>query len=150
VGTHRNRPCLFYAAALREKEFMQTYSERSTQLALDASVAVLVLTNAQCDDLEFLSLKPRQIPESTLLELRTHWAGRGLRSVGIIGLVGTSPRCALKEELEPEQISALAGAFLAYLHVLFAGSFAEQQAGAETAELCRMWSLEDPRPEKFN
>ena len=127
-----------------------TYSEKSTQLALDASVAVLVLTNAQCDDMEFLPLKPRQMTESDAAELLTRWPGRGLRSVGLIGLVGMSPRCALKEPLEPEQVSALAGAFLAYLHVLFCDSFAEQQEGVEIAEMRRLWSLEDPRPEKFN
>jgi hypothetical protein len=128
-----------------------TYSEQSTQLALDASVAVLVLTNAQCDDMEFLPLKPRQMTESEKAELVTRWPGRGLRSVGVIGLVGTAPRCALKEPLEPEQVSALAGAFLAYIHVLFCDSLAEQQEGVEIAELERLYALRaDPRPEKFN
>ena len=127
-----------------------TYSEKSTQLALDASVAVLVLTNAQCDDMEFLPLKPRQMTEREAAELLTRWPGRGLRSVGIIGLVGTSPRSAWKEPLEPEHLNALAGAFLAYLHALFCDSFAAQQEGVEIAELESLYALQaDPRPEKF-
>lgn len=127
-----------------------TYSERSTQLALDASIAVLVLTNAQGNDVEFLPLKPRQMSESETAELAVRWPGRGLRSVGVIGLVGTSPFCALKEPLEPEQVSALAGAFLAYLHVLFRDSFAVQQEAAEIAELERLYAQADMRPEEFN
>lgn len=119
-----------------------TYTEQSMQLVCDASVAVLVLTNAQCDDVEFLPLKPRRMTESEVVELFTRWPGRGLRSVGVIGLVGTSPRCALKEPLEPEQVSALAGAFISHLHVLFCDSFAEQQEGAEIQELRRLLGLD--------
>jgi hypothetical protein len=124
-----------------------TYAERSTQLALDASVAVLILLNPECDDVEFVPLKPKGMTESECAALRARWAGRGLRSVGVLGLVGASPRCALKEPLEPEQVSALAGAFLAYIHTLFCDSFAEQLSATETQELGRLWSLEDPRPE---
>jgi hypothetical protein len=124
-----------------------TYTEKSTQLVLDASVAVLVLSNAQCDDLEFLPLRPRQMTESDIAELLTRWTGRDLRSVGVIGLVGATPRCALKELLEPELTSALANAFLAYLQVLFCDSLAAQQNGAEIQELARLWSLQDPRLE---
>jgi len=128
-----------------------TYTEKSTQLALDSSVAVLV-TNAQVDDLEFLPLKPRQMSETDRAELAARWPGRGLRSMGVIGLVGTSPRYALKEPLEPEQVSTLAGAFLAYLHVLFSDSF--KQEGAATSEpghndfvqfAERLYALEDSR-----
>jgi hypothetical protein len=125
---------------------MQPYSERAAQLALDASVVVLVLANAQCDDLEMLPLKPRQMSEGDIAELLTRWPGRGLRSIGVIGLCGTSPRYALKVPLEPEQVSALAGAFLAYLHVLFCDSFAAQQEGAEIAELKRLYALQAGNP----
>jgi hypothetical protein len=124
-----------------------SYTEKSTQLALDASVAVLVLTNEQCDDLEFVPLKPRLMTAAENAGLLSRWPGRGLRSVGVIGLVGASPRCALKEPLEPEQVSALAGAFLAYLHVLFSDSFEAQREGFEIAELCRLWQMDDPRTE---
>ena len=121
-----------------------SYSEQSMKLALDSSVAVQVLMGAP-DDVEFIPVKPRAADENWLAELKDRWPGRGLRSVGIIGLVGTSPHCVLKEPLEPEQVTALAGSFLAYLHVLFCDSFAEQQQGAEVQELNRLWSLVDPR-----
>jgi hypothetical protein len=127
-----------------------TYSEKSTQLALDASIAVLVLTNAQFDDVEFLPLKPRQMTESEKAELVTRWPGRGLCSIGVLGLVGMTPRSAFKEPLEPEQVTALAGAFLAYLHALFSDRFAEQLEGAEIAELERIYALGGQAPEKFN
>lgn len=123
---------------------MQTYSEKSTKLALDSSVAVLVLMGTP-DDVEFIPLKPRAADEKTLADLKARWPGRGLRSVGVIGLCGTSPRYELKEPLEPEQVTALAGAFLAYLHALFADSFAEQREGVEIQELQRMWSMPDTR-----
>jgi hypothetical protein len=130
---------------------MQTYSEKSTQLALDASVAVLVLMGAH-DDVEFIPLKPRMIDENMSAELKARWPGRGLRSVGMLGLCGTSPRCALKEPLEPEQVSALMGAFLAYCHALFCGRFntqqdrfAAQMETADIAELERLYLLPDTR-----
>jgi hypothetical protein len=123
------------------------YSEQSTQLALDASVAVLVLSNPECNDVEFLMLKPKRMGECELAELKDRWPGRGLRSVGTIGLVGTSPRWALKEPLTFEQISVLADAFLAYLHVLFCDALAGQQESAEVAELERLHTLVDARTE---
>ena len=120
---------------------MQTYSEKSTQLALDASVAVLVLCNPSCTDIEMLMVKPHPRAESELAQLERHWHGRNLRSIGIVGLVGTTPKCALKEPLEPEVTSRLADAFLAYLHTLLCDSFAVQME----KELERIWSLPDHR-----
>lgn len=102
-----------------------TYQERSTQLTADSSVAVQVLMGAP-DDVEFVPLKPRAANAEMWAELKDRWPGRGLRSIGLIGLVGTTPQCALREPLEPEQLSALANAFLTYLHVLLADSFATQ------------------------
>jgi len=121
-----------------------TYVEKSTKLACESSVAVMVLMGAP-DDVEFLPVKPRMADANMLDELKARWHGRGLRPVGMMGLCGTSPRCELKEPLEPEQVTALAGAFLAYLHVFFRDSFAEQLEGVEVQELGRLWSLEDPR-----
>ena len=40
-----------------------TYSEKSTQLAIDSSIAVLVLGNEDCTDVEMLPLRPNQMPE---------------------------------------------------------------------------------------
>jgi hypothetical protein len=124
-----------------------TYSEQSAQLAVDSSVAVLVLSNPECNDVEFLMLKPKRMGTCELAELKARWPGRELRSVGTIGLVGTSPRWALKEPLTFEQISALADAFLAYLHVLFCDALAGRQESAEVAELERLHTIADTRTE---
>ena len=120
------------------------YNARATELAREASVAVLVLMGAP-DDVEFVPCWPRAADAKMRADIKARWPGRGLRSVGLIGLCGTSPRVALKDPLEPEQVSALADAFLAYLHSLYCDSFAAQQEGAEIQELARMWSLEDTR-----
>lgn len=119
---------------------MLTYSERATELAANASVAVQVLMGAP-DDVEFISLKPKMANERWLAELRDRWPGRGLRSVGVIGLCGTSPVIALKEPLEPEQVNALMSEFLAHIHVLFCDTF----EAAEIAELERLHALPDTR-----
>jgi len=122
-----------------------SYSEKSTQLVLDASVAVLVLMGAP-DDVEFLPLKPIMADETMRAELKARWPGRGLRSVGMIGLCGLSPRVCLKEPLDMEQASVLADAFLAYLHGLFCDRFAIQAEAAEIAELERVFRLPDILP----
>lgn len=124
-----------------------TYVEKYTQLAADASVAVLVLSNPECDDTEFLMLKPKRPSACELADLKMRWPGRGLESVGIFALVGTSPRWALKEPLSLEQLTALADAFLAYLHALFCDALAGQQESSEVAELERLHALFDPRAE---
>ena len=41
------------------------------------------------------------------------------------GLGGRSPRFALKDQLEPEHISALADAFLEHVYAVFCDGFAE-------------------------
>ncbi len=118
-----------------------TYTEKSEQLALEASVAVLVLLGTAPRDAEFIPLKPRMADGQTLDELKARWPGRGLRSVGVMGLCGTAPRAAFKEPLEPEQVSTLMDVFLEYLHSLFCDSF----AAVEVAELERLWLLPDTR-----
>jgi len=124
-----------------------TYLEKSTELACAASVAVMVLANGQNDDIEFLPLQPLRFSDAEMLDLRARWAGRDLRSVGVIGLVGATPKCALKEELDVNVTTSLGGAFLAYIQVLFRDGFAAQLEGVEIAELFKLWHMEDPRLE---
>jgi hypothetical protein len=124
-----------------------TYLEKSSNLACAASVAVFVFVNEPGTDIEFLMLKPMQCPDSELEAIRTSWAGRGLRSVGVIGLVGATPKCAFKEPLDASVTTSLAGAFVAYLQSLFQESFAAQLQGVEIAELFKLWHMEDPRLE---
>jgi hypothetical protein len=123
-----------------------TYSERSAQLAVDSSISALVLMGAP-DDVEFIQLRPKRADANKLAELKARWPGRGLRAVGVIGLVGTAPRYVLKEPLATEEVSALADAFLAYLHALFCDGFAAQEESAEVAELERWYALQDTRTE---
>lgn len=122
------------------------YLEESRQLALDASVAVQVLMGSDPRDVEFIPLRPKAADTSMWAELAARWPGRGLRSIGVIGLVGIVPKVALKELLEPKQVSLLTTGFLAYLHELLSGSFAAQTEAAEIAELERVYLLPDTRP----
>ena len=62
---------------------MQTYSEKSTQLAVDASVAVLALLGTAPGDVEFIPIKPILADENIHAELKARWPGRGLRSCWI-------------------------------------------------------------------
>jgi hypothetical protein len=118
------------------------YREKSTQLALDSSVAVFVLCNKDCTDVELLPLRPRPMDQRGAEELKDRWRGRHLDSVGIIGLVGTSPRCELKQPLGPERESMLMSAFLEYLHGIFCDSYAEEKQDS----LHRWHSMPDTRP----
>ena len=125
-----------------------TYSEKSIQIACDASIAVLALSNPEGTDLEFLPLKPHPMSQSYAAGLRARWPGRNLRTIGVIGLVGASARVELKEPFaHPEQISALAEAFLAYVTVLLGDNFAEPIGGIDDSVIwCeRLYALPDPR-----
>lgn len=103
-----------------------TYSERSAELALESSVAALVISNPDCNDVEFLLLRPKREPEREA-ELTARWPGRDLQAVGMAALCGASPRFVFKAPLAPEQVSALAGEFLSFLHTLFLDGLTDQQ-----------------------
>jgi hypothetical protein len=117
------------------------YQEKSVRLALDSTVAVLALGNPECTDLELLPLRPRTMSESERDELKARWHGRNLQSIGVVGLVGTTPQFALKQSLQPEQISLLADAFLQHVYEVYCDGLAQQTE----AELRRLWSLPDTR-----
>jgi len=124
----------------RKAHRMMTYLDRATNAAANASVAVQVLMGAP-DDVEFIPLRPRMADEKMLADIAARWPGRGLRSVGVIGLHGTSPVIALNEPLGPEQVDALASAFLSYIHVLLCDSF----EAASILELEKLHALPDTR-----
>jgi hypothetical protein len=76
-----------------------------------------------------------------------------LRSIGIVGLVGVTARCALKEPLEPQQVDALAAAFLVYVAALTTPAPVPIELcmdGTMTAEEFRSLLGHDTRPEHFN
>ena len=106
-----------------------TYQEQSVHLALDSSVAVMALSNPDdLTDWEFMPLKPRTMTEREEADLAARWPGRNLRTVGVVALVGATPKFALKVPLTPAQTSALADAFLEHVHGVFCDAlFANQE-----------------------
>ena len=121
-----------------------TYLERSTKVARECSISVVVLLNSDNTDLEFLPLAPRQLTESELLT-PGEFAARKLRSVGVVGLSGAQARVAFKEMLSVSVVDRIAAAFLEYLRVMLRQGFAEQTEAAEVQELERFYLLEDTR-----
>jgi hypothetical protein len=121
-----------------------TYSERSTQVALDSSIAVTVLLSHDNTDMEFWMLRPRHTSERDLTT-REEFTARKLRSVGVIGLCGSLPRAAFKEALPSPVVHGIAIAFLEYLRVILAESFADEIRAVEIAELERLLTLPDTR-----
>ena len=119
---------------------MSAYIAQSAQLACESSIAALVISNPDCNDVEFLLLRPNREPEREA-ELSARWPGRDLQAVGMAALCGASPRFIFKTPLPPEKASALAGEFLSFLHTLFLDGLTAQQ----NDELRRMFSLPGPR-----
>lgn len=113
-----------------------TYTEESVQLALDSSVAVMALGNPNdSTDWELMPLKPHMMTEREKADLAARWHGRNLRPVGVVALVGATPKFALKVPLTPGETSALADAFLEHVHGVFCdGLFANQET-----DLRQMW-----------
>jgi len=119
-----------------------TYMEKAAHAAAESSVAVMVLLNHDNTDAEFVALKPRQAAFTSPEE----FTARKLRPVGVIGLRGAQPVCAFKEPLDSPVVNSLATAFLEYIRVLLGQGFAEQMEAVEIAELERVWSIADTRP----
>lgn len=93
---------------------MLTYRERSERVAIDSSIAVMVLMNPCGTDIEFWPIRP--IPAvSTAPE---EFVRRHLRIVGVVGLCGLKPLCAFRKPLEPRVTDGIAQAFLEYVRVL--------------------------------
>lgn len=119
-----------------------TFREKAIQLVLQSSVALYVLMGAE-NDVEFLPLRPELADDVTLMALRNRWPGRGLRWIGVIGLVGATPRIAVNEPLHPDQINALCIAFLAQLNCLFSAKFHTERTQTEISELQRIYAYSD-------
>ena len=115
---------------------MRPYLERLGQVAADSEVAVMVLLNPDNTDLGFWPRKPRAASEMAAENL----ANRQLRSVGVIGLNGFEPHCAIKEPLDAAVLNAISIAFTAYVKVLIGEDFAAQMKPAKIEELFHLWS----------
>jgi hypothetical protein len=127
---------------------VQPYEERSRQIVLDSSIAVMVLLNADNTDMEMWPLQPR-IATAAELTSPEEFKARKLRTVGVAGLCGTTPLCAFKEPLEPTVVGAVATAFAVYIRSLIGDSIAaqleEQKKGDEVTWLEQLHCLPDTR-----
>jgi hypothetical protein len=133
-----------------------TYTEKSRNIANEASIAVMVLLNPDATDSEFWPLKPAaQSP----LTSETEFAARKLRPVGVVGLCGTKAQSAFKELLPDPVVRAIGTAFIEYVRVSLGQGFVEQLAAevnrraaeVEAGDFVQfaesLWALEDPRTE---
>ena len=116
---------------------MHTYLERATDVACESSVAVTVLLSADNSSVEFWPLKPEAERALTSPE---EFTARKLRSVGVVGLCGLSPRMALKEPLAQSVVDRIALAFQEHVNIVLYERFEEFTAAAEVAELQRVYS----------
>lgn len=115
-------------------------------LAMESSIAVAVLGNADVTDIELLPISPKQLGAEKVNELARLWAFRDLRFIGSIGIVDGNIRTTLVEPLDERRISALSQAFIAYCETLCSGSIEEMRPkGDEAAWLRKLWSLPDTR-----
>jgi hypothetical protein len=96
-------------------------------LAMEAQLAVTVLSNAEVSDVELLPVKPYPLGPEKIQSLAAQWAGRGLQFIGTIGIVDGQPHGACGASRCPPHICALTS-----LHCILR-SLAQQQRGA-TAE----------------
>ena len=119
-----------------------TYAERSRQVALDSSIAVMVLLNDDNSDLEFLRVRP--VNGSKVIGPE-EFSRRKMRCVGVVGLSGCVPRVAFSEPLEPDVVNGIAAAFLSYVCTLLGDSFPRHVEAAEILELERLHALPDKR-----
>lgn len=124
---------------------MQPYNERAAQVARESQIAVMVLLNPDCTDLEFWRVQPRQAALTTPEE----FAARKLRPVGVVGIHGTTTHVAFREPLDATTVDAIAAAFAEYIRVLVGDSIAAQfearQKSDEVDWLERLYHLPDDR-----
>jgi len=105
---------------------MLPYEEKSVDLAVASSIAVLVFANEDFSDIAMLELKPHQLADGEKECLGKCWAPRSLRSIGVMGLVGASPRLALREPIDTDCITALSNAFLEHVHATLCDGLARE------------------------
>jgi len=106
---------------------MQSYQELSSKIAVDSSIAVIVLLNPDATDSEFWPLRPQPL-EPSELNAPDDFAARKLRIVGVVGLCGLKPQCAFKEELPERVMGKIGVAFVEYVRVALGQSYNEQLA----------------------
>jgi hypothetical protein len=111
------------------------------QLTLDAQFAVYVMSNPDASEIEFLELNPRMASVSEMESLAARWPGRGLRGIGVIGLVNGRVHMALTEPCDNIKLAALLGAFSQYRDVVNCAD----DSVASVAWCERLYAWQDPR-----
>ena len=107
-------------------------NNRLEQIAATASICALILGNMETGDFALLPLTGESLTRPYLE--RVFWSPRRLRICGVTGLVNGSPRTALSEPLEDEDVDGLAELFTEYCAQVFAERPALSQALIERAE----------------
>jgi hypothetical protein len=118
------------------------YSEQSTQLAVDAQLAVYVMASPDLSEIEFLNLKP-MASDSDRENLAARWPGRGLQGIGVIGrLTDGRVSMALRVPFDHIQLAALLLAFTDYREA----AETQTQRIDDSVMWCeRLYALQDPR-----
>jgi hypothetical protein len=88
--------------------------DKYEQIAFESQLSVCVLANADVTDIELLNVKLAPLPE----EMVRDFTGRGLRFLGVIGVIQGVVTTALTEPLDLVRIGALSAAFVRYCEVL--------------------------------
>jgi len=113
-------------------------------LAAESSIAVAILGNADVTDVELLPVCPNPISDNAH-ELSAKWVHRGLRFIGVAGLIAGRPHWALAVPLDERRAEALVQAFALHCETLLQSHVEEQRKGDEVEWLRRLWSLPDMR-----
>jgi hypothetical protein len=111
----------------------------------ESQLCVVLLTNLDYTDFEFVRVKP-PMNDAAQRELLAGLAGRALYFTGNIGLVNGEPRTALEQPIDSHILDALARAFVAWCGIWLRASAEQQTVGDEVEWLRRLWAL-TPRPD---
>lgn len=111
-------------------------------LATAAEIACAVVMSPDYSEVEFLPVRPRSYDDAEIARLSHEWAlaGRSLKFVGTLGLVGGVFHVQLVRPFPERVLLALAESFAAYIHALCSGA-----RGDSTVWLEQLHALADPR-----
>jgi len=122
----------------------ETMLDKFDLLIADSPLCVAVVSDAGAMEFELIGLKPAPLTTDESREVAEHYAGRGFRYIGVVGLVHGVPRCALEAPLDASQSAALLTAFLTYCQA-FLNKGPVQQKDDAVAWLETLHSLDDVR-----
>lgn len=110
-------------------------------LIRNAQYSVCILGNPETSDFELVDLDPAGLPA----ERREQLSKRGMKFIGVLGVVKCRPRVALTLPLNDEIVSALSAAFVQRIEKLLNGL--DKPMGDSVEWLQQLWELPDTRNE---